>query len=186
MKKIFIASIGVLLYACNAEEKTTPAGETKVVSSASDAISNMSGYEASYSKSFEMGEAKNAEAVLALWKDWDNGNLEPSKALFADSVSFLTSDGSVIAGPIDSAFGAMKSYREMFTTIKSTVSAIFPVKSTDKNENWVCIWGKEINTDKKGKTDSVFLQETWRFNKEGKINLLLQHMRVLKPAKASK
>ena len=31
MKKIFIAAIAVILYACNAEEKTTPADETKAV-----------------------------------------------------------------------------------------------------------------------------------------------------------
>lgn len=182
MKKTFIAAIAVILYACNAEEKTTPAGETKAVASAPVVISNMSGYEATYSKSFEMGEAKNAEAVLAIWKDWDNGNLDPSKGSFADSVTFLTGDGSVISGPLDSAFGAMKSFREMYTTIKSTVTAILPVKSTDKNENWVAIWGTEVNTDKKGKTDSVALQESWRFNKDGKIDLFIQHMRVLKPA----
>ena len=64
--------------------------------------------------------------------------------------------------------------------------AIFPVKSTDKNEDWVCIWGTEVNTDKKGKTDSVHLQETWRFNKDGKIDLLYQHSRVAKPQKAAK
>jgi len=57
----------------------------------------------------------------------------------------------------------------MFTTIKSTVTAILPVKSTDKNEHWVSIWGSEISTDKKGKIDSVSLQESWRFNKDGKI-----------------
>ena len=34
-----------------------------------------------------MGDVKNAEAVLAFWKDWDNGNLEPSKEHFADSVT---------------------------------------------------------------------------------------------------
>jgi hypothetical protein len=181
MKKIFIAAIAVILYACNAEEKTTPGDETKAVTSAA-AITNMSGYEVTYSKSFEMDDAKNAEAVLAIWKDWDNGNLDPSKGLFADSVTFLTGDGSIISGPLDSAFGAMKSYREMFTTIKSTVTAILPVKSIDKNENWVSIWGTEISTDKKGKIDSVALQESWRFNKDGKVNLFIQHIRMLKPA----
>jgi len=58
------------------------------VTSLPGAITNMSGYEATYSRSFEMGDAKNAEAVLAIWKDWDNGNLNPSKGLFADSVTF--------------------------------------------------------------------------------------------------
>lgn len=182
MKKMFIAAMAVILYACNAEEKTAPAEETKAAPSTTAAINNMSGYEATYSKSFEMGDGKNAEAILAIWKDWDNGTLDASKASFADSVTFLTGDGSVISGPLDSAFGAMKSFREMFTNIKSTVTAIFPVKSTDKNENWVTIWGKEINTDKKGKIDSISLQESWRFNKDGKIDFFIQHMRVLKPA----
>jgi hypothetical protein len=182
MKKMFIAAIAVILYACNAEEKTTPADETKAVASAPGVISNMSGYEANYSKSFEMGDAKHAETVLSLWKDFDNGNLEPSKALFADSVSFLVSDGSIIAGTRDSAVASVQAWRNTLSSVKSSVDAIFAVKSTDKNENWVSIWGKETSTDKKGKTDSIYLQESWRFNKDGKIDLMLQHMRVLKPA----
>jgi hypothetical protein len=182
MKKIFIAAIAVTLYACNAEEKTPPGEETKAVTSAPVVISNMSGYEATYSKSFEMGEAKHAEAVLALWKDFDNGNLEPSKALFADSVRFLISDGSIIAGTRDSAIASVQAWRNTLSSVKSSVDAILPVRSTDKNENWVSIWGKEISTSKKGKTDSVYLQESWRFNKDGKIDLMLQHMRILKPA----
>lgn len=182
MKKIFIAAIAVILYACNAEEKTTPGEETKAVTATPVVISNMSGYEAGYSKSFEMGEAKHAETVLALWKDFDNGNLEPSKGLFADSVSFLVSDGSIIAGTRDSAIASVQAWRNTLSSVKSSVDAILPVRSIDKNENWVSIWGKEISTDKKGKTDSVYLQESWRFNKDGKIDLMLQHMRVLKPA----
>jgi len=183
MKKVFIASVVVLLYACNSDEKSVAETETNPVVPVQAVISNMSGYEATYSKSFEMGDPKNAEAVLALWKDWDNGNLETSKAFFADSVSILTSDGSVIAGTRDTVMANMQGYRDNFSAIKSSVTAIFPIKSTDKNEHWVCIWGTETNTDKKGKTDSVFLQETWRFNNNGKIDLLLQQARVLKPAK---
>jgi len=183
MKKVFIASVVVLIYACNSAEKSPAETETNPVVPVQAVISNMSGYEAAYSKSFEMGEAKNAEVVLALWKDWDNGNLQTSKALFADSVSILTSDGSVIAGVRDSVMASMQGYRDNFSAIKSSVDAIFPIKSSDKNEQWVCIWGRETNTDKKGKTDSVFLQETWRFNNNGKIDLLLQQARVLKPAK---
>lgn len=53
----------------------------------------------------------------------------------------------------------------------STVNAIMPVKSNDKNENWALIWCKEVDTDKGGKIDSFYLQETWRFNKDGKANL---------------
>lgn len=137
----------------------------------------MPGYTANYSTSFEIGDPKNAEAVLAVYKDWDNGSLEPSKNLFADSVSFFAIDGNLIAGQRNSFVAEVQNFCDMFSAIKSTVHGIFPVKSTDKNENWVCVWATEVNTNKKGKTDSVQLQETWRFNKDGKIDLLYQYVR---------
>jgi hypothetical protein len=48
------------------------------------------------------------------------------------------------------------------------------VKSTDKNEHWVLIWGREIDTHKDGKVDSTELQETWMFDQNGKAALLYQ------------
>ncbi len=36
-----------------------------------------------------------------------------------------------------------------------------------------CSFGeRKSNTDKKGKVDSSYLQETWRFNKDGKANFM--------------
>ena len=57
------------------------------------------------------------------------------------------------------------------------------VKSTDKKENWALIWGKEIDTDKKGKVDSFYLQETWRFNKDGQADLFFQYRQAATPPK---
>lgn len=51
------------------------------------------------------------------------------------------------------------------------------VKSSDRNEHWVLIWGTEIDTYKNGKVDSTDLQETWRFNEAGKANLVSQYKR---------
>lgn len=181
MRKIFIGLFIACLVACNTAEKTSP--EEIKETTAAKVDMNMQGYSPSYSSSFEMGDPKNAETVLALWKDWDKGNLETSKMRFADSVSMFTSDGTVIAGTRDSALANVQNYRNMFSEIKSTVHAIFAVKSTDMNEDWVCIWGTEVNKLKSGKIDSVQLQETWRFDKAGKINLLYQHARVAKPQK---
>jgi hypothetical protein len=182
MKQIFIIAFTICIIACNNAEKTTPE-ETKAVSETKAAgISNFSGYTPTYSSSFEIGDVKNAEAILALWKDYDNGNLDPSKGHFADSVTFHTADGSIIAGPRDSAVANVQHYRDMFSAVKSTVHAITPLKS-DKGEEWVGIWGTEVNTDKKGKTDSIHLQETWRFNKDGKIDVFYQYGRVAKPGK---
>lgn len=184
MNQISIAVLAVFLIACNTAEKTPPE-ETKAATETKSAI-NTAGYTPTYSASFEMGDNKHAEVILALWKDWDNGNLEPSKNLFADSVRFYTSDGSLIVGPRDSAVANAQNFRNMFSAVKTTLHAVFPVKSIDKNDDWVCIWGTEVNTDKKGKVDSVVLQETWRFDKNGKIDLLYQHSRPAKIQMVSK
>jgi len=181
MQKILMAALAVTIISCNSGDKTTT---TESKEKTPMAI-NTAGYTVTYSSSFEMGDPKHAEAIASLWKDWDSGNLESSKSLFADSVQFLSSDGSVIEGPIDSALAATQAYRNKYTSVKSTVHAIFPVKSTDKNENWALIWGTEVHTDKSGKVDSLDLQETWRFNKDGKVDLLYQFQKALTPPKPS-
>jgi len=60
------------------------------------------------------------------------------------------------------------------------------VKSTDRNEHWVLIWGTETDTYKNGKVDSTELQETWRFNQDGKANLVLQYNKPASPPKKTK
>jgi ketosteroid isomerase-like protein len=186
MRPIFIAVLAVSIIACNTAEKTTPE-ETKSDSTAKPSgISNMSGYTPTYSASFAIGDAKNAETILALWNAWDEGDLGPTKQLFADSVTFYFSDGSEMKGTRDSTTASAQAYRNNFSAVKSTMHAIFPLESTDKNEDWVCIWGTEVRTDKKGKTDSVHLQETWRFNSGGKVDLLYQYSQVAAPQKAGK
>jgi hypothetical protein len=71
----------------------------------------------------------------------------------------------------------------MYAKVQSSVAVFIPLKATDKNENWVTIWGKEVNTDKKGKMDSTELQETWRLNSNGKIDLLYQYAAAAAPPK---
>jgi len=179
MKKMFILAITVSLIACNSGDNKTAAFSGK--DSTDKTTINTAPYTAMYSSSFQMGDPRHAETILSLWSDWDNGNLEPSKKHFADTVQLYTSDGSLIEGSRDSAVAGAQNFRNMFTTVKSTLQAIFPVKSTSTNEDWVCIWGTEVMTDKNGKIDSVHLQETWRFNKQGKIDAMLQYGRVAKP-----
>ena len=50
--------------------------------------------------------------------------------------------------------------------------------NADKKENWVLVWATEINTDVNGKKDTAALMETWRINKDGKADLLLQFDRA--------
>src|SRR5438477_13122807 len=130
-----------------------------------------------------MDNPKNAETLLTLWKDWDNGNLSAHKDMFADTVTLHFSDGSMMHSSRDSVIAAAQGFRNSFASSVARVDAIMAVKSTDKNENWALIWGMEKNTDKKGKVDSSYLQETWRFNKDGKADLFYQFRAAATPPK---
>lgn len=185
MKKIFAPVFLAFLAACGSNEpaKTdtaTTAVESNAMATVTAPVIN-SPYPVSYSSQFVSGDPKNAEAVLTLWKDWENGDLSVHKSLFADSVSITFADGSTMSGTRDSITVAAQSFRNTLSSSVPTVDAIMAVKSTDKDENWALIWGKEINTDKKGKVDSVYLHEGWRFNKDGKINLMFQHKQAAAP-----
>jgi hypothetical protein len=176
-----IAALFLVIVGCHSEDKK-PA-ESKTASAESPATAP---YTATYSSKFEMGDNKHAEAILGAWKAWDDGDLKPSRKYFADTMHFYMRDGSEAHGATDSVMVGAQAYRSSFSSVKSTVHAYLPLKSTDKNENWVCVWGTEVTTDKQGKTDSVGLQETWRFNKDGKIDLLYQFGRALVPPPATK
>jgi len=182
MKKVLLLATMAVLAACNSN---TPAATNDTAKpSADSAVAEIqSPYTIDYSSKFVMDHPKNAEAVLRLWKDWDAGTLMASKDLFADSISLNMGDGSSMHGKRDSLLAGMQEFRNTFASAVSTVNAVMAVKSTDKDENWALIWGKEIDTDKKGKVDSFYLQETWRFNKEGKINLIYQFRAPAAPPK---
>lgn len=174
MRKLFcIFSLSVFA-ACNSST------DTKVESmSAKDSTTTSNDillpYTADYSSKFEMGDANNTKTILDLYKDWDNNTLDNSKSKFADTIAIYSSDGSVVRGSFDSVNAETKKYRNSLGTVTTTVHAVLPVKSTDKNENWVLTWFTEYRTDANGKKDSVQLQETWRLNKDGKADLLYQY-----------
>ncbi|HKC36625.1 MAG TPA: hypothetical protein VKB95_11205 [Chitinophagaceae bacterium] len=181
MQKTFIVAISILLFSCHSEEKKEPAAKT----AATDAGPALP-YTATYSAKFEMGDNKHSEAILNAWKSFDDGNLQTARKLFADTIYLYLRDGSEMHGATDSVMPAVQAYRNMYSSVKSTVHAYMPLKSTDKNENWVCVWGTEVSTDKQGKVDSVGLEESWRFDKNGKIDLMYQYGRSLVPPAAPK
>jgi len=177
-KLLFPAMICMIigLYACNSDKKTETAATTIDEPAKIDYA-----YKATYSSDFEMGDPKNAQTILNLWKYWDNGDLSPCKQIFADTVKLFLRDGSTMIGPRDSIIAGGQAYRNNYSKVESVVHAFFPVRSKDKDEDWVCIWGTEYSTDKQGKVDSVNLQETWRLNKKGEVNLMYQHGQATKP-----
>jgi hypothetical protein len=182
MKMPLVLAVLVFLAACNS---TVPASTADSAKSNMDSISTVkaiqSPYDIMYSSKFAMDEPKNAESLMALWKAYDNGNVSAGKDLMADTIEFHLANGMMIRAGRDSAIAAIQSMRNSFSAAVESVNAIMAVKSTDKNEHWALVWGMEKDTHKNGKVDSVYLMETWRFNKDGKADLLYQFDQAAAP-----
>jgi hypothetical protein len=188
MKKIFIIASMALFASCNSSSDKAKVDSMKADSTTTAATTTTmpdinSPYAVTYSSKFEIGDPKNAETVLNIWKDWDGGNLLNSKNNFADTIQLYFSDGNMVRGARDSILALGQKDRDQYASSVSTIDAVMSVKSTDKNENWALVWGRERLTDKKGKVDSSELQETWRLNKDGKADLVYQFRSKLAPPK---
>jgi hypothetical protein len=88
----------------------------------------------------------------------------------------------------DSALAVAQKIRDSQASITSSIDAVMSAKSLmnnmsskpeDQNENWALIWGEERVTDKKGRKDSSAVMETWRINKNGKVDLVFQYRKKL-------
>lgn len=172
MKKTFvlIAALGIF-HACN--DSASIASDTSDSTTGRPTVALP--YTASYSSSFEIGNPEFSAVILnGSWKDWENNTLDNMKNWMADTITAFQSDGEMVRG-LDSMMTKWKRSRARYTSVIDTVQAVVPLYSTDKKEHWVLVWAREINTKADGKKDTVSLMETWRINKDGKADFLLQY-----------
>ena len=126
-------------------------------------------YTALYSSKFEIGDPALAMQVLNAWKIYDDNTFDQSSLDFiADTVHAEMEGGVNIKGK-DSFVNAIKSYRGSLSSAKSTVIAYVSLKSTDKNETVVAIWGSEADGKSDGSTKIVDLHEVWVFSAARKV-----------------
>ena len=137
-----------------------------------NAMSNVNPYTARYSSNFVMGNPAYSKMVVDMWKDWDDNAFERHD-YYADSLMMVLPDGTVMRGKAANLEGAKK-FRGTLKSSNSTIEAMLPLRSADKNEDWVAIWGTETNTWADGKVEKRDIHEMWRFNKDGKVNLIRQ------------
>ena len=174
MKKILLLLTAVSIFAaCNNDKKQDAA-----TSSTDTKKEVVLPFTAAYSSSFEMGNPQYSAMILqGSWKDWQENKLDNMKNWIADTIIAFHSDNTMVRG-LDSMMARWKRGRADYTSVIDSVDAVIPVYSTDKKENWVLVWAREINTNSKGKTDTSALMETWRINKDGKADMLLQFDRA--------
>jgi hypothetical protein len=103
--------------------------------------------------------------------------MDNMKSWIADTILALHSDNTMVKGA-DSLIARWKRGRAKYSSVIDTIEAVMPVYSTDKDENWVLVWAREINTKTDGTKDTAAVMETWRINKDGKADFLLQYDRA--------
>jgi len=169
MKKlIFVSMITFVAFSCN--QKSEKAEDTKTVSTAPMALSMTP----TYSSSFQMGNPDYAAMIVkGSWKDWQDNTMDNMQKWAADSIVALHSNATITRG-VDSLMASWKKSRAEYSAVTDSIDAVIPVYSTDKKENWVLIWVVDYSTDKKGVKDTTAVMETWRINKDGKADLLMQ------------
>ena len=175
MKHFFVCIAATIsLMACTDDNKTETLA-SKGGDEAAPAIQLP--YTASYSSDFEMGNPEHSATILkGGWKDWENNTMDNMKDWVADTIVAFHSDNTMVQGA-DSLMARWKRGRAMYSSVIDTIDAVMPVYSKDKNENWVLVWATEINTTTAGKIDTIYLMETYRINKDGKADMLLQYER---------
>jgi hypothetical protein len=176
MKKVLLMFAAAATFAAcnNAKTEATKAADS---TAAKPKAAVKMPYESIYSNNFEPGNPAYAAMIeQGSWKDWEMNTMNNMKSWVADTIVAFTAEDVMING-VDSLSARWKRGRAFYTSVMDSVHAVTALYNTDKKENWVMVWAKEINVNTKGIKDTVEIMETWRINKDGKADMLLQYDR---------
>jgi hypothetical protein len=167
MKKLFSLAIIVAaaLAACNTKTNRDTAKDTLKYA-----------YKATYSSDITVPISPvNAQKVLQVWKMFETANIKAMKPYFADSVRYDAADGMHFYGPTDKLLAFAKQDIDGLDSMRFDITMWQSAHLNDKNEDWVNIWSRERRYPKKGKPDTVLMQENWQV-KNGKVVWFNQYL----------
>jgi hypothetical protein len=165
MKKILaLVFISAAFFGCGSEPKKD---EAKTDSTAKKEPL-VYPFTAKYSLNWQPGDEKNAVLALTSFKKYVDGDVKGAFDYFADSIEFIA-DKFHFVGKKDSLVAMMIPMRAEMTSMSVQPDTWLTAYYPDKNETWVTVWSTQTWTDKKGKTDSVYLVDDILI-KDGKIH----------------
>jgi len=165
MKKILaLVFISAAFFGCGSEPKKD---EAKTDSTAKKEPL-VYPFTAKYSLNWQPGDEKNAVLALTSFKKYVDGDVKGAFDYFADSIEFIA-DKFHFVGKKDSLVAMMIPMRAEMTSMSVQPDTSLTASYPDKNETWVTVWSTQTWTDKKGKTDSVYLVDDILI-KDGKIH----------------
>ncbi len=164
MKQLwFFAFVALIAFGCNDKTATTEVATTdsnKVEEVTAEKLDYAYTLDAPYDD-WQPGDQKHVVNVLKSLKAYENGDIESCITAFGDSVE-LRFDGFREKMSNDSLKKFFTKGRGEMAATKVVMGDWESVISKDKKKEYVTLWYKEINTDKKGKTDSLSIVDDLR------------------------
>ncbi|HEX9514425.1 MAG TPA: nuclear transport factor 2 family protein [Puia sp.] len=110
----------------------------------------------------------NAQKVLQVWKMFETNQIQAMAPYFADSVKYDDASGMHFNGKSAELLAYAEKDIANLDSLRFDISMWQSAHINDKNEDWVNIWSAERRYPKKGKPDTMLIQENWKL-KDGKI-----------------
>lgn len=157
MKKlIFFAFTAFFAVACNTKDgksENKGSDSTKMADSKTEKLDFPYTLDRPY-QNWQPGDQQHAVNVMKSLKAWETNNIAESVSYFGDSVE-LRFDNYREKLSHDSLASQFAMWRNDNASVTIKMIDWESVISSDKKEEWVTLWYKQIWTDKKGKTDSL-------------------------------
>jgi hypothetical protein len=167
---ILVYAFMMLSYSLQAQE--APKKSDKKGKMATGAQSADLPYSASYSSRFKVAGNDLSKMILELYKSYEGQDFSNDEK-FADTVVVFLPEGKMLRGK-EEVISTFKQMRAGLNTVKFEFSAIIPLTSVDRNEDWVALWGTQMMTPADNSTTNTMLefQTIWRVNKDKKVDFI--------------
>jgi hypothetical protein len=119
-------------------------------------------FTSTYSANWTKGDSTNTEVVMKFMKSWENNSIDTS--LLSNWVYFKNDwmKKEII-------MDKLKIEHNNYAKWKISVSSIIPVKSIDRDENWVIVYGTVNKRDLKDNMSATNFTQWYKVNKESRI-----------------
>jgi hypothetical protein len=120
-------------------------------------------YTSSYSNKWTMGEDYNSTLVMSFLNKWENNSIDTS--FFSEWVYYKYNWEKK-----DIILNKLKALRRNFVNWKIDISSIASLKSIDRNENWVTVYGNVNKQDLNGTSSVTYFTQWYKIEKDFKIS----------------
>ena len=120
-------------------------------------------YTPSYSNKWSIGDSMKSNVIMKFLINWEHNNIDTS--FFSSWVYYKYNWEKK-----DSILSKLKTERDKFAKWKIIVSSIVSLKSIDRNENWVTVYGSVNKKDFKGIASVTYFTQWYKMDNNLKIS----------------